>query len=112
MITEQQMLDHIPALALQQVLENVIDEVAGSTIYSVNEAWQKAELQLHPKITVVSDAGALEDAVASSACEFIYIPASAQVTQAIARSILQRNPLNKHILWEKRDAQVNNGTAP
>jgi hypothetical protein len=68
--------------------------------------WQKlfddkqAELQKHPKVTVASDANALEQAVASPEFEFIYIPAMADITQAITRSILQRNPLNKRILWE------------
>jgi len=51
-------------------------------------------------VTVASDARALEQAVASPEFEFIYIPAMADITQAITRSILQRNPLNKRILWE------------
>jgi hypothetical protein len=100
MISEQQIIENIPELALQQALDNLVDEVSGSAIYSVSEAWQKAELQKHPKVTVASDARALEQAVASPEFEFIYIPAMADITQAITRSILQRNPLNKRILWE------------
>ena len=100
MITEQQIIKNIPGLALQHALENLIDDVSGSAIYSVSEAWQKAELQKHPKVIVTTDAEALERAVASPAFEFIYIPASADITKAITRSILQRNPLNKRILWE------------
>lgn len=100
MISEQKILDNIPQLALQQVLDNLIDEVSGSSIYSVSETWQKAELQKHPKVTVATDASTLEQAVASPEFEFIYIPASADITQAITRSILQRNPLKKRILWE------------
>jgi hypothetical protein len=100
MIPEQQIIENIPQLALQQVLDNLIDEVSGSAIYSVSVAWQKAELQKHPKVTVTTDASALEEAVASPECEFIYVPATADITQAITRSILQRNPLNKRILWE------------
>ena len=100
MIPEQQIIDTIPQLALQHALDNLIDEVSGSTIYSVSEAWQKAEVQKHPKVTIAADARALEQAVASPAFEFIYIPASADITQGITRSILQRNPLNKRILWE------------
>jgi hypothetical protein len=102
MTTEQQMIENIPQLALQQVLDNFIDEVSGSSIYSVTESWQKGELQKHPKVIVTNDAQALEQAVISPECEFIYIPASADITQAITRSILARNPLNKHILWEAR----------
>lgn len=100
MISEQQIIENIPQLALQHALENLIDEVSGSAIYSVSEAWQKVELQKHPKVTVTTNAGALEQAVTSPAFEFIYIPSSADITQAITRSILQRNPLNKRILWE------------
>jgi hypothetical protein len=100
MIPEQQIIENIPQLALQHALDNLIDEVSGSAIYSVSEAWQKAELQKHPKVTVTTDARALEEAITSPECEFIYIPASADVTQAITRSILQRNPLKKRILWE------------
>ena len=103
MIPEQQIIENIPQLALQHALQNQIDEISGSAIYSVSEAWQKAELQKHPKVTVVNDVQALEQAVASSDSEIIYIPANAQITQAITRSILQRNPLNKHILWEAHD---------
>jgi len=102
MITEQQIIENIPGLALQHVLENLIDEVSGSAIYSVHEGWQKAELQKHPQVTVTTDARALEQAVASPEFEFIYIPATANITQAITRSILQRNPLNKRILWERQ----------
>jgi len=100
MISEQKIIENIPALALQHALENLIDEVSGSAIYSVHEGWQKAELQKHPQVTVTTDVRALEQAVVSPAFEFIYIPASADITQAITRSILQRNPLNKRILWE------------
>lgn len=100
MIPQQKIIENIPQLALQHALENLVDEVSGSAIYSVREAWQKAELQKHPKVTVAMDAPELEQAVASPECEFIYIPASADITQAITRSILQRNPLNKRILWE------------
>lgn len=100
MIAEQQIIENIPQLALQQAVEHQIDEVSGSTIYSVTESWQKAELQKHPKVIVATDAVALEQAVSSPEFEFIYIPASADVTQAITRTILGRNPLNKHILWE------------
>lgn len=107
MISEQQIIENIPGLALQHVLENLIDEVSGSAIYSVSEAWQKAELQKHPKVTVTTDALALEQAVSSLAFEFIYIPATANITEAITRSILQRNPLNKRILWEKPDEKAN-----
>lgn len=107
MIPEQQITDNIPQLALQHALDNLLDEVSGSTIYSVSEAWQKAELQKHPKVAVTTDAAALEQAVASPAFEFIYIPATANITQAITRSILQRNPLNKKILWETRDGKAN-----
>ena len=106
MIPEQQMIENIPQLALQHVLENLIDEVSGSAIYSVTESWQKAELQKHPKVIVTTDAGALEQAVASPEFEFIYIPATANITQDITRSILQRNPLNKRILWETHDEKV------
>ena len=102
MIPEQQMIENIPQLALQQVLDNFIDEVSGSSIYSVMEGWQKAELQKHPKVIVATDAEGLEQAVISPECEFIYIPASADITQAITRSILGRNPLNKNILWEAK----------
>ena len=95
----------VPLAAVQQefvtqAVQGKIDEVSGSAIYSVSEAWQKAELQKHPKVTVTTDALALEQAVSSPAFEFIYIPATANITQAITRSILQRNPLNKRILWE------------
>lgn len=100
MIPQQQIIDNIPHLALQHVLDNLIDEVSGSAIYSVSEAWQKTELQKHPKVTVTTDAVGLEQAVASPAFEFIYIPATADITQTITRSILQRNPLKKRILWE------------
>jgi hypothetical protein len=100
MTQPQKIIENIPQLALQHALENLIDDVSGSAIYSVTENWQKAELQKHPKVIVATDAGALEQAVASPAFEFIYIPASADITQAITRSILQRNPLNKRILWE------------
>ena len=100
MIPEKQIIENIPQLALQHALQNQIDEVSGSAIYSVSEAWQKAELQKHPKVAVIMDARTLEQAVANPECEFIYIPASAGITQAITRSILQRNPLKKHILWE------------
>jgi hypothetical protein len=100
MISEQKIIENIPALALQHALENLIDEVSGSAIYSVHEGWQKAELQKHPQVTVTTDARALEQAVASPEFEFIYIPSGADITQAITRSILQRNPLNKRILWE------------
>ena len=100
MISDQQIIENIPHLALQQVLDNLIDEVSGSAIYSVSASWQKAELQKHPKVIVATDALALEQAVASPASQFIYIPASADITQEITRSILQRNPLNKRILWE------------
>ena len=103
MIPEQQIIENIPQLALQHALQNQIDEISGSAIYSVSEAWQNAELQRHPKVTVVNDVQALEQAVASSDSEIIYIPANAQITQAITRSILQRNPLNKRILWEAHD---------
>ena len=103
MIQQQQIKDNIPQLALQHALQNQIDEVSGSGIYSVNEAWQKTELQKHPKVTIVTNTQALEQAVASSEFEIIYIPANAQITQAITRSILQRNPLNKRILWEAHD---------
>lgn len=101
MTTPQQILSNIPQLALQTAIENLIDEVAGSRIYGIHEAWQKGELQKHPRVTVVTDVLALEEAVASPEFEFIYVPATAQITQAITRSILQRNPLNKHILWEQ-----------
>lgn len=100
MISEHKIIENIPHLALQQVLDNLIDEVSGSAIYSVSEAWQKAELQKHPGVVIVTDAAGLEKAVASPECEFIYIPVSADITQGITRSILQRNPLNKRILWE------------
>ncbi len=100
MISEQKIIENIPVLALQHALDNLIDEVSGSSIYSVTESWQKAELQKHPKVTVATDALALEQAVISPECEFIYIPASADITQGITRSILGRNPLNKRILWE------------
>jgi hypothetical protein len=100
MIPEQQIIENIPHLALQHALEHQIDEVSGSAIYSVTESWQKAELQKHPKVIVVTDAEALERVVISPEFEFIYIPANADVTQAITRSILGRNPLNKRILWE------------
>lgn len=100
MIPQQQIIDNIPHLALQHVLDNLIDEVSGSAIYGVHEAWQKAELQKHSKVTVATDARTLERAVSSPEFEFIYIPATADVTQAITRSILQRNPLKKRILWE------------
>ncbi|MDX2073798.1 MAG: hypothetical protein SFX19_05465 [Alphaproteobacteria bacterium] len=100
MTQPQKIIENIPQLALQHALQNQIDEVSGSAIYSVTESWQKAELQKHPKVTVATDATALEQAVANLAFEFIYIPASADITQAITRSILQRNPLNKRILWE------------
>jgi glutamate synthase domain-containing protein 1 len=103
MIPQQQIIDNIPQLALQHALENQIDEISGSAIYSVSEAWQKAELQKHSAVAIVTDAQALEQAVASPEFEFIYIPAIADVTQGITRSILQRNPLNKRILWEARD---------
>jgi len=106
MIPEQQIIENIPQLALQHALQNQIDEVLGSAIYSVTEPWLKAELQRHPKVIVTGDAEALERAVASPEFEFIYIPATANVTQAITRSILQRNPLNKRILWETRDGTV------
>ncbi len=106
MIPEQQIIANIPQLALQMALENWTDEVSGSAIYSVTESWQKAELQKHPNVTVIMDAEALERAVTSPEFEFIYIPAIANVTQAITRSILQRNPLNKRILWETRDERV------
>ena len=100
MIAEQKIIENIPQLALQQVLDNLIDEVSGSSVYSVSEAWQKAELQKHSKVTVATDASTLEQAVSSPEFEFIYIPAIADITQAITRSILQRNPLKKRILWE------------
>jgi hypothetical protein len=100
MISEQQIIENIPTLALQHALNNLIDEVSGSAIYRVSEAWQKAELQKHPKVMIAGDARALEQAVASPEFEFIYIPASADITQGITRSILQRNSLNKRILWE------------
>ena len=100
MIPQQQIIDNIPQLALQQVLDNLIDEVSGSAIYGVHEAWQKAELQKHSKVTVATDTRTLEQAVSSPAFEFIYIPAIADITQAITRNILQRNPLKKRILWE------------
>jgi hypothetical protein len=106
MMSEQQIIENIPQLALQHALQNQIDEVSGSGIYSVTEAWQKAELQNHPKVTVVTDAKALEQAAASPEFEFIYIPAIADVTQAITRSILKRNPLNKRILWETHDEKA------
>lgn len=97
---KQQIIENIPQLALQQALEHQIDEVSGSSVYSVSEAWQQAELQKHPKVIVATDAVALEQEVASPEFEFIYIPASADITQGITRSILKRNPLNKRILWE------------
>jgi hypothetical protein len=103
MISEQQIIENIPQLALQHVLQNQIDEVSGSAIYSVSEAWLKAELQKHPRVIIARDAEALEQAVASPEFEYIYIPATANITQAITRSILQRNPLNKRIFWEARD---------
>jgi len=106
MIPQQQIIENIPQLALQHALQNQIDEVSGSAIYSVSEAWQKAELQKHPRVIVTTDVQALEQAVASPDYEIIYIPAIADVTQAITRSILQRNPLNKRILWEARDGKV------
>ena len=102
MIPEQQIIENIPQLALQQALEHQIDEVSGSIIYSVVEGWQKAELQKHPKVIVATDAEGLEQAVASPECEFIYAPASTDITQAITRSILGWNPLNKRILWEAK----------
>lgn len=107
MIPEKQIIENIPQLALQHALQNQIDEVSGSAIYSVTENWQKAELQKHPKVTVTMDARALEQAVASAEYEFIYIPAIADITQAITRSILQRNPLGKRILWEAPDGKAN-----
>lgn len=100
MITQQQIKDNIPQLALQQVMENQVDEIAGSAIYCVQESWQKAEVQKHPEVTVVMDAAALEEAVAGAGSNIIYIPADAQITQAITRSILQRNSLSKQIIWE------------
>jgi hypothetical protein len=100
MIPEQQIIENIPQLALQHALEHQIDEVSGSTIYSVGEVWQQVELQKHPKVIIATDAEALEQAIISPEFEFIYIPANADVTQAITRSILGRNPLNKRILWE------------
>jgi hypothetical protein len=102
MTPEKQIIENLPQLALQCALDNLIDEVSGSRIYGIHESWQQGELQKHLKVKVVNDAQALEQAVASPEFEFIYVPANALVTQAITRSILQRNPLNKHILWEQR----------
>ena len=106
MIPKDKIIAGLHQLALQCALDNLIDEVAGSRIYGIVETWQKAELQTHPAVTVVTDQFALEHAVASPDFEFIYVPADAAITQGIARSILQRNPLNKHILWEQ-DVGIN-----
>jgi len=100
MINAQQIEENLPELALQCVLQNQIDEVDGSAIYSAHETWQKAELQKHPRVTVVQDAATLEDAVANPEQLIIYIPHLAHITQAITRAILARNPLKKYILWE------------
>lgn len=102
MIPRERVMENLPQLALQCAMDNLIDEVSGSRVFGIHEAWQKGELQKHPKVTVVFDSLALERAVASPEFEFIYIPADADVTQAITRSVLQRNLLNKSILWEQR----------
>jgi hypothetical protein len=101
MIPEKQIIENIPQLALQCALDNLIDEVMGSRIYGIHESWQKGELQKHPNVKVVNDPSELEHAVATRDFEFIYIPSAAPITQAITRSILQRNPLKKCILWEQ-----------
>lgn len=101
MTPEKRITENLPQLALQCALDNLIDEVSGSRIYGIHESWQKGELQKHVKVKVVTDAQALERVVVSPEFEFIYVPADALVTQGITRSILQRNPLNKHILWEQ-----------
>lgn len=106
MTQPQKIIENIPQLALQHALQHQIDEVSGSPIYGVTESWQQAELQKHPQVIVATDAGALEQAVASPEFVFVYIPASADITQAITRSILQRNPLNKRILWETQGGGI------
>ena len=102
MTSQDQILKNIPQLALQCALENQIDEVCGSRIYGITEPWQKGELRKHPSVTIVADSQSLERAVASPEFEFIYVPVDAPITQAITRSILQRNPLNKNIFWEQK----------
>lgn len=100
MMTTQEIEKNLPQLALQLVMQHRLEEVEGSTIYSVVEPWQKAELQLHPDVTVVKDASALEAAVVSAETKILYVPADAALTPSLTRTILQRQPLRKTIIWE------------
>lgn len=103
-VRKDEILAHLGLLAMQNCMEWKLDSVAGSEIYHVPPAsWQAGELSKSNVVCTVHDAIAFEQAVRKPDVRAIFIPNAADLTQGIAVSILQRNPLPKHVFWEAQN---------
>lgn len=102
---KDKILAHLGLLAMQTCMDHCLDSVNGSDIYHVpGGSWQAGELLKYEKVCIAHDAIAFEQAVQNPEVRAIFVPTAAYLTQGIAVSVLQRNPLRKQVFWEGRKA--------
>lgn len=92
-------------VARTQLTENsFLGEVFGSHIFRVHTGWEAEQVQSERRVSRVTSATELRDAMENPDVATIYIPQQAALTMEMVTRVLEKSSLDKTLYWEQEAA--------